>query len=134
MPKINKRSFVANMGAAYPKPNNVNKSKEVADKLKNQGLAVAAAEPNRKKRVQEMKNKKEMNELYKGPNPFGEMPPAGTPIVSVFNPPKAAPPPAAAPAAARKRSTRRRRASSRTMKTRKIETRRARKSNGTRYD
>lgn len=41
-------------------------------------------------------------------------------------------PKAAAPPAARKRSTRRRRASSRTMKTRKIETRRARKSNGTR--
>ena len=60
------------------------------------------------------------------PNPFGEMPPKGAPVLENFSAAKAK------TAAARKRSTRRRRGSSRTRRSRKIESRRARKSNGTR--
>lgn len=170
MPKINKRSFVANMGAAYTAKNvkteGVSAVRKAGQERAAAEAAAAAAAPapaaaatglsanNRAKRVREIQQaNNERNRAAAAEVAAKERANAAAKAAyyeavekgRLPNPFEAAPPweAAAAPAAARKRSTRRRRGSSRTRRSprlgparrsRKIETRRARKNNGTRYD
>jgi pyruvate/2-oxoglutarate dehydrogenase complex dihydrolipoamide acyltransferase (E2) component len=143
-PAVNMSSFGPKMGAAYAAGNvktegvlaRIEAAQEQAEAAAAAAAAAAPSASNRAKRVQQMKNEKELKTLYAKvaagsiPNPFGELPPEGKPVLYQPPPPNASKNAKAATPAARNRSTRRRRRSSR--KSRKIESRRARKSNGTR--
>lgn len=136
---------VAERAAAAPVASgtvsNANKERQTkqANALRNKAAAEASAAATAKKeRANATASADYYEDVAEGrlPNPFGTY--VHDPTQPVLYQPPSGPKgsnknaKAAAPPAARKRSTRRRRASSRTMRTRKIETRRARKSRGTR--